>query len=126
MDTRRFRNDSSQRFAEFRWWGCVLLAMFSLVQTARGSVGPTAPPEPVRPDNTRLPVASAACQPTTHVVAFDAAFAAAAWDEAAMLISDPLQDPLNVLGSTRPIGAKRMVSAARNVADAGASQIQTR
>jgi len=36
MNARRFRNDSAQRFAEFRWWGCALLAMFALVQTARG------------------------------------------------------------------------------------------
>ena len=41
MNARRFRNDSARRFAEFRWWGCALLAMFALVQTARGSVGPT-------------------------------------------------------------------------------------
>ena len=40
MDARRFRKDSIRRLAEFRWWGCVLLAMFALVQTARGSVGP--------------------------------------------------------------------------------------
>lgn len=126
MDTRRFRNDSSQRFAEFRWWGCVLLAMFALVQTARGSVGPTAPPEPVRADSTRIPVAIAACKPTTHALTLEAAFATAAWDEAAALISDPLQGPLDLFGSARPMGATRVVSAVLNVADAGASQIQTR
>jgi len=38
MNARRFRNDSIRRLAEFRWWGCVLLAMFALVQTAGGSV----------------------------------------------------------------------------------------
>jgi hypothetical protein len=34
MNTRRFRNDSTQRLAEFRWWGCVLLAMFAAVRTS--------------------------------------------------------------------------------------------
>ena len=52
MDTRRFRKDSTRRLAEFRWWGCVLLAMFALVQAARGSVGSTIPSEPVRSDST--------------------------------------------------------------------------
>jgi hypothetical protein len=54
MDARRFRNDSIRRLAEFRWWGCVLLAMFALVQTARGSVGPPTPPDPVRSDGTQV------------------------------------------------------------------------
>jgi hypothetical protein len=80
MDTRRFRNDSSQRFAEFRWWGCVLLAMFSLGQTARGSVGPTAPPEPIRSDSSQVPPASAASNPATHVMTINANIPVAAWD----------------------------------------------
>lgn len=115
MDARRFRNDSTQRFAEFRWWGCVLLAMFALVQTARGSVWPTASPEPVRSDGTRLPVAGAACEPTRHAVAIDTAIAAAAGDEAEIrFVSDPLQCPLDLFGSARPVGAPRIASAALN------------
>jgi hypothetical protein len=52
MYARRFRNKSAQRLAEFRWWGCVLLAMFALVQTARGSA---APPELVGSTSAQLP-----------------------------------------------------------------------
>ena len=32
MDARQFRNYRAQRAAEFRSWGCVLLAMFVLLQ----------------------------------------------------------------------------------------------
>jgi len=47
MDARRSRNGSAQRLAEFRWWGSVLLAMFALVQTARGAAGsPNAAADP--------------------------------------------------------------------------------
>jgi hypothetical protein len=80
MNARRSRNDSTQLLAEFRWWGCVLLAMFALVQTARGSVGLTAPPEPVRCDITQLPPASAASGPATHVLTTNANIPVAAWD----------------------------------------------
>ena len=54
MDARRFRNDSAQRLAEFRWWGSVLLAMFALVQTAPGSGGffSAAPSRADRPAST--------------------------------------------------------------------------
>jgi hypothetical protein len=126
MDARRFRNNSTQRFAEFRWWGCVLLAMFALVQTARGSVGSTAPPEPVRSDGTRVSVAGAACKPTPPSVSIDAAIAAAAWDEAAMrFVSDPLQDSLDLFSSARPVGATRIASAALSDASAGDLRIRT-
>jgi len=47
MDARRFRKDSAQRLAEFRWWGCVLLAMFALVQLASRPMGSTPSPQPV-------------------------------------------------------------------------------
>lgn len=123
MDARRFRNDSTQRFAEFRWWGCVFLAMFALVQTARGSVWPTASPEPVRSDGTRLPVAGAACEPTTHAVATDAA--AACGEAEKRFVSDPLQDPLHPFGSARPPGETRIASAALSDAGAGDLRIQT-
>jgi len=46
------RNDFTRRVAGFRWWGCVLLSMFAVVQTARGAVEPASRPEPARPDNT--------------------------------------------------------------------------
>jgi len=46
------RNDFTRRLAGFRWWGCVLLSMFAVVQTARGTVEPASRPEPARPDNT--------------------------------------------------------------------------
>ena len=72
MNARRSRNDSTQRLAEFRWWGCVLLAIFAVVQTARGSVGLTAPPEPVRSDSTQLPLSTVASSPATHVVTINA------------------------------------------------------
>jgi hypothetical protein len=72
MNARRSRNDSTQRLAEFRWWGCVLLAMFAVVQTAHESVGSTAPPEPVRSDSTQLPPARAASSAATHVVIVNA------------------------------------------------------
>ena len=80
MNARRSRNDSAQRFAEFRWWGCVLLALFAVVQTARGSVGPTAPPEPNRSDSSQVPPASAASNPDTHVMTINANIPVAAWD----------------------------------------------
>jgi hypothetical protein len=50
MNGRRFRKDAAQRFAEFRWWGCVLLAMFATVQTARGTSD--TPVFPSRSDST--------------------------------------------------------------------------
>jgi hypothetical protein len=80
MNARRSRNDSTQRLAEFRWWGCVLLAMFAVVQTARGSVGVTAPPAPVRSDSAQLPLASAAPSAATQVVIINANIPVAAWD----------------------------------------------
>ena len=80
MNARRSRNDSAQRFAEFRWWGCVLLGLFAVVQTARGSVGPTAPPEPNRSDSSQVPPASAASNPATHVMTINANIPVAAWD----------------------------------------------
>ena len=126
MDARRFRKDSAQRFAEFRWWGCVLLAMFALMQTARGSVRPTAPSEPVRSDRTQFPLAGAACRPTTHAATIDIAIAPASWDEAEMrFVSDPLQCPLDLFGSARPVGATRIASAALSDAGAGDLRIQT-
>jgi hypothetical protein len=80
MNARRSRNDSAQRLAEFRWWGCVLLALFAVVQTARGSVEVSAPPEPVRSDSTQLPLAGVASGPATHAVTINANIAVAAWD----------------------------------------------
>jgi hypothetical protein len=44
MNARRLRNDPRYRLAQLRWWGCVLLAMFAVVQTARGSVDPLQAP----------------------------------------------------------------------------------
>jgi len=82
INARRFRKDSAQRFAEFRWWGCVLLAMFATVQTARVSNGPTAVSEPVRSDDTQLRLtADAACKPTRQAVTIDAAPPSAACHE---------------------------------------------
>jgi hypothetical protein len=78
MNARRSRNDSTRLLAEFRWWGCVLLALFAVVQTARGSVGLTAPSEPVRSDRTPVPLAKVASSPATHVVTINANVAA--WD----------------------------------------------
>ncbi len=49
MNTPRFRHGPTQRLAEVRWWGCVLLAMFAIVQTARGFELATRS-EPVRSD----------------------------------------------------------------------------
>jgi hypothetical protein len=80
MNARRSRNDSAQRLAEFRWWGCVLLALFAVVQTARGFVGPSAPAEPVRSDGTQLPRASVASGPATHVVTINTNIPVAARD----------------------------------------------
>jgi hypothetical protein len=80
MNARRSQNDSTQLLAEFRWWGCVLLAMFALVQTVRGPVRLTAPPEPVRGDITQLPPASAASGPATHVLTINANIPVTAWD----------------------------------------------
>jgi hypothetical protein len=57
MNARRSRNDSTQRLAEFRWWGCVLLAMFAVVQAAGGSAEPASRPELVPSDSTLLPLA---------------------------------------------------------------------
>jgi hypothetical protein len=80
MNARRSRNDSAQRLAEFRWWGCVLLALFAVVQTARGSVGLAASSEPVRSDSTQLPLARVASSPATHVVTINANIPVAARD----------------------------------------------
>ncbi len=57
MNARRFRKDSTQRLADFRWWGCVLLAMFTVAQTPRVSVEPAPRPESVRSDSSQLPLA---------------------------------------------------------------------
>jgi hypothetical protein len=89
MNARRSRNDSTQRLAEFRWWGCVLLAMFAVVQTARGSVGPTAPPEPIRSDSSQVPLASAASDPAAHVVTNNANIPVAAWRQVSRM---PIQE----------------------------------
>jgi hypothetical protein len=63
MDARRSRNDSMRRLAEFRWWGCVLLTMFALVQTARGSAGAPTPRDPVRSQSNQVaPGISSAAQ----------------------------------------------------------------
>jgi len=82
MNARRSRNDSAQRFAEFRWWGCVLLALFAVVQAARGSLGPSAYSESIRSDSAQDPFASAASNPAPQVVAIDTDISVAAWREA--------------------------------------------
>lgn len=124
MNARRFRKDSAQRLAEFRWWGCVLLAMFALVQAARGSVGSITPSEPVRSDSTH-PLASAVCEPKTHAVVINVATAAPASDEAELpLISNPLEAPRDQFGGARP-NAIRIASAALNDVNAGDLPIQT-
>jgi hypothetical protein len=83
MNARRFRKDSTQRLTEFRWWGCVLLAMFAVVQTARGSTAPPPCPEPIRSCGTQLPPGSvAASDRGTYVVSVDASISVAAWDQA--------------------------------------------
>ena len=60
MKTHRLRSDSTHRLRQLRWWGCVLLAMFAVVQTARGSVEPAARPEPAATADSR------ALAPTTQ------------------------------------------------------------
>jgi hypothetical protein len=83
MNARRFRKEHTQRFAEFRWWGCVLLGMFAIVQTARVSNGPTAVSAPVQSDIAQLRrAANVACQPTRQAVTIDAATPIAACQEA--------------------------------------------
>ena len=72
MNARRSRIDSTQRLADFRRWGCVVLAMFAVVQAARGYIVPTAPPVPVSCDNTHFPLASIASIPAAHVVSINA------------------------------------------------------
>ena len=125
MDARRFRKDSAQRCAEFRWWGCVLLTMFALVQTARGAVGPTRVLEPIQSDS-HLPLASAVCRPATHAVTPNAAIPVAAWDEAEItFMSDPLQGLIDPFGSARPVNATRIASATLNDPSAGDLRIQT-
>jgi hypothetical protein len=89
MNARRSRNDSAQRFAEFRWWGCVLLSLFAVVQTARGSVRPTALPEPIRSESSQVLPARAASNPATHVMRINANIPVAAWDGAA---EKPMQE----------------------------------
>lgn len=126
MDARRFRNDSAQRLAEFRCWGCVLLAMFALVQMARGSVGPTTAPEPNRSDSTQIPLASTLCKPETHSPTINSAIPVVASDEAdPALVSNPLQVPIELFGSARPVNAMRTASAALNDVNAGDLPIQT-
>ena len=125
MDARRFRKDSAQRYAEFRWWGCVLLTMFVLVQSARGSVGSTILPEPSRSDS-QLSLASAVCKPATHAVNLNAAITVAAWDEGEItFMSDPLQGLLDPFGSARPFNVTRIASATMNDPNAGDLRIQT-
>jgi len=65
MNLRRSRNDSTQRLAEFRWWGWALLAMFAVVQTARGAVNT----EPLVRSSDTTRIASAAL---SHANAGDA------------------------------------------------------
>ena len=120
MDARRCRKDSTQRLAEFRWWGCVLLAMFALVQAARGSSGSTTPPEPVRTAGTHF-LAPTVCEP--HALTSNIATAARAWDEA-QTPSNPLQAPRDQFDGARP-NAIRIASAALNDVNAGVLPIQT-
>jgi hypothetical protein len=125
MDARRSRNDPAQRVAEFRWWGCVLLAMFALVQTARGTAGLTAPPEAVRSDHPQSTPVRAVGTPSGHTVTLTATLAHAAWDAAEVrFASQPLQGPLHLFGSASPVGARSAAAAALS-GDAGALQIQT-
>ena len=74
------RNDFTQRLAEFGWWGCVLLSMFAVVQTARGSVERSAP---ARSDSTQLTQTSAAFDASPHQVTIRAAIPITARDQAA-------------------------------------------
>jgi hypothetical protein len=91
MNAPRSRNDSTQRLAEFRWWGCVLLALSAVVQTARGSIGLTAPSEPVRSDSTRPP--SEGSSPATHVAAINANIPVAGWEAPLRSLCGRFTDP---------------------------------
>jgi len=90
------RKEFIRRVAEFRWWGCVLLAMFVVVQTARGTdLSSTARLTAPLPSDRTLP-----------------------------FVSDPLQAPI-VFGSARPLDVARTAPAAPNNALTGDPQIQT-
>ena len=120
MDARRSRNNSTQRLAEFRWLGCVLLAMFALIQAARGSVGLTTPPEPLRSHSTQLTRASAVCKPKMHALSISAAIAVPAWGEAELtLMSNPLQAPKDQFDGAKPFNAVRITFAAPNYVNGG-------
>ena len=85
------RKDLIRRIAEFRWWGCVLLAMFVLVQTARGpDLGSMAQLTAPLPSDRTLP-----------------------------FVSDPLQAPMDLFGSAGPLDVVRIAPAAPNNALAG-------
>lgn len=53
MDARRFRNHRAQPSDNFRWWGCVLLAMFALLQSE-----PSRPVSFPKPSVTHWPLPS--------------------------------------------------------------------
>jgi hypothetical protein len=53
MDARRFRNHRAQPSDNFRWWGCVLLAMFALLQSDPSS--PVSFPKPIVTNRFLLP-----------------------------------------------------------------------
>jgi hypothetical protein len=82
MNARRSRNDPKQRLADFRWWGCVLLAMFAVIQTARGSAESALRSKPVASDSTPLVLAHAAISPAPHVVTLNAMIPLAAGEHA--------------------------------------------
>jgi len=71
MNARRSRNDPAQRLAEFRWWGSVLLAMFVVIQTARGFAEAAPRSKPLPPDTTPFLLAHAAFAPGPQAVTLD-------------------------------------------------------
>jgi hypothetical protein len=82
MNARRSRNDPTQRLAEFRWWGSVLLAMFAVIQTARGSAESAPRSKPVPSDSTPFLQAHAAFRRAPQAVTLDAPIPLAAGEHA--------------------------------------------
>ena len=118
MNARRFRHDSDQRLAETRWWGCVLLAMFALVQTARGPVESRPPLEPARAESAR---------PSSKVMWTNAVdtLGISKREHDALLLDAPYSWSDAVFGGTSPFDAARIGSAALADDSTGALGIQT-
>jgi hypothetical protein len=118
MNPRRFRHDSTQRLAEARWWGCVLLAMFALVQTARGPVESRPPLEHARAESAR---------PSSKVMWTNAAdtLRVSKRERNPLLLDAPYNWNDAVFGGTSPFDAARIRSAALADYSTGALGIQT-